>query len=594
APPRPLRMFGRFQLTRLLGKSMAVMVWLAHDPRAGFEVMLTLPRTAPVSPAALERWLAEVRLAARPDHPNLARPLEIGLQDDWPYISVERGGNVTLGEWIGAHPAPAPHDAVGWLLQALRGLAFAHEAGVAHLDLQLHSLVMNESGTLRVMALGAGFEVGANGAGIRIPANQLAGAFESPRLHEQRQTAQRDLLACGVLLHRLLGATDVLDEPDTARVIARMPPLGREPVRLPWTTPHPVPEALRAIANRATSDQERQRYLNVRTLMRALEGWCEAQSLDGAGPLALVLDRLRVAGHLPALPDLGARVAGLVASRGRRTDEMAEHVLRDIALSFELLRSANSAQVRSLQLGGGANVMTVRRAIALLGVDGVRTAANTLRIWPGPVGPEGATLLKQMLERVALASRLAQALRPRGYDAELVGIVTLLQNLGRLLLQYHYADESEQIRRLMQPGAQSDGAELPGMTEEAASSAVIGVDTESIGVAVARHWGLGDELLHMVRRLPLATPVRKPDSDADLLRSVASAANETVDATALASGPRAAAALAQIGQRYARVLQIKPSDLRDALEAARAALRAGALPSAAFDWSRPMDLADAH
>ena len=594
APPRPLRAFGRFQLIRLLGKSAAVMVWLAHDPRAGFDVMLTLPRTAPGSPAALERWLGEVRRAARLDHPNLARALEVGLQDDWPYVSVERGGSVTLGEWIAAHPAPVPADAVGWMLAVLRGLAFAHEAGATHFDVQLHSLAMSETGAMCVMALGAGFEVDGNESAVRPEANPRAGAADSPRLHEQRQSARRDLLACGVLLQRLLGGSDVLDEPDAARVIARMPPLGREPVRLPWTTPHPVPEALRAIVDRSTSDQERQRYQTVRTLMRALEGWRDAQSQDSAGPLALLIDRLRTAGHLPALPDLGARIAGLVANRGRRTDEMAEHVLSDIALSFELLRSANSAQVRSLQLGGGSNVMTVRRAIALLGVDGVRAAANTLRVWPGPVGTAGAALLEQMFERVALASRLAQALRPRGYDAELVGIVTLLQNLGRLLLQYHHADETEQIRRLMLPGAAADGTELPGMTEEAASSAVIGVDTEAIGAAVARHWGLGEELLHMIRRLPLAVPVRKPDSDADLLRSVASAANETVDAAALATGPRAAAALLQIAQRYARVLQIKPSDLRDALEGARAALRGGALPSAAFDPSRPMDLADAH
>ena len=594
APPRPLRAFGRFQLIRLLGKSAAVMVWLAHDPRAGFEVMLSLPRAAPATPAALERWLAEVRQAARLDHPNLARAHEIGLQDDWPYLSVPRGGSVTLGEWIAAHPATPPAEAVGWMLQALRGLAFAHEAGVAHLDMQLHSLVMHESGTLCVMALGVGVEaVGKEGA-ARFAVRHAVGGAESPRLQAQREAARRDLLACGVLLHRLLTGADVIGEPDTALVIARMPPLGREPVRLPWATKHPVPEALRAIANRSTSDQERHRYLNVRTLMRALEGWREAQSQDSAGPLALVLERLRTAGHLPALPDLASRVAGLVASRGRRTDEMAEHVLVDIALSFELLRSANSAPVRSLQLGGGASVMTVRRAIALLGVDGVRAAANVLRVWPGPVGPAGAALLERLLGRVALASRLAQALRPRGYDAELVGIVTLLQNLGRLLLQYHYADESEQIRRLMLPGTAPDGTELPGMTEEAASSAVIGVDTESIGAAVARHWGLGDEMLHMIRRLPLATPVRKPDSDADLLRSVASAANETVDAAAFATGPRAAAALTQIAQRYARVLQVKPSDLRDTLDSARGVLGVGSALSAAFDPSRPMDLADAH
>ena len=36
------------------------------------------------------------------------------------------------------------------------------------------------------------------------------------------------------------------------RLIARLTPTGRESVRLPWSAPHPIPEALRAIANRCT------------------------------------------------------------------------------------------------------------------------------------------------------------------------------------------------------------------------------------------------------------------------------------------------------------------------------------------------------
>ncbi|MEO7150220.1 MAG: HDOD domain-containing protein [Burkholderiaceae bacterium] len=563
-------MFGRFQLVQLLGKSAAVMVWLAEDPRHRQQVMLTVPRTAPGSGAAIDLWLAEVRQAARLDHPNLARASEIGLHGDWPYVAVDRTEGVTLREWLGSQAAPAPIDIAGWLLQALRGLAFAHEAGVAHLDLQLHSLIVGETGVLRVMALGSAAVAAPGEHDDESRDGGLAAATR--RLRRQRDAAQNDLLACGVLLHRLLSGADVLDEPDLASVIARMPPHGREPVRLAWSTPHPVPEPLRAIANRATSDQERQRYLTIRTFMRALEGWSQAQAPDSAGPLALVLDRLRAAGHLPALPDLTLRVANLVASRGQRTDELAQQVLCDVALSFELLRSVNSAQVRGTQIAGGGAVVTVRRAIALLGVEGVRAAANSLRIWPGPVGPGGAAMLQSMLERVALASHLAQALRPAGYDAEVVYIVTLLQNLGRLLLQYHYADETEQIQRLMQSATAADGTELAGMSEEAAACAVLGVDGEAIGAAVARYWGLGDELLHMIRRLPTGKPVRKPDTDADLLRCVASAANETIDATRSGDGARGAAALAGIAQRYARVLRINERDLRDALAAARAAL----------------------
>ena len=82
----------------------------------------------------------------------------------------------------------------------------------------------------------------------------------------------------------------------------------------------------------------------------------------------------------------------------------------------------------------------------------------------------------------------------------------------------------------MQPApGHGDGPEQPGLDQVAASYAVLGVDVESFGFAVARHWGLGDEILHMIRRLPVDAPVRKPDGDADLLRIVASAANEIVD-----------------------------------------------------------------
>ena len=78
APRTPaVRMFGRYQLLRLLGKSERSMVWLAHDPRVNQDVMLTLPRVQPADAAALEEWQREVNMAARLKHPQLAAPSEI-------------------------------------------------------------------------------------------------------------------------------------------------------------------------------------------------------------------------------------------------------------------------------------------------------------------------------------------------------------------------------------------------------------------------------------------------------------------------------------------------------------------------------------
>jgi len=403
----------------------------------------------------------------------------------------------------------------------------------------------------------------------------VAGA--TPLLRAQRAAAARDVLATGLLLHRLLVGAYALDCDDVGRAIARVAPRGRELVRLPWTTPQPIAEALRAIANRSTSAQVRLRYRSARTFLGAIAGWREAAAEDNGGPVGLLLDRLHSVGHLPALPGLAARVQRVTSIESTRTDEIARHLLPDMALSFELLKTLSSARVQGTQIPGNGAVLTLRRIVALIGVDGVRAAANSLRTWPGALEDEREQALRQAIDAVRLAGHLAQAIRPAGYDPEAVYLVTVLQNLGHLLLRYHFADEAEQIHQLMQPvpAVRSEGEIVsppqPGLDEEAAAYAVLGVTIETLGNAAARHWGLGNEIAHMIRRLPTDAPVRKPDNDNELLRIVASAANEAIEALALPS-PKSATALNEVVLRYARTLRLTARALDDALAEAREAL----------------------
>jgi eukaryotic-like serine/threonine-protein kinase len=253
-------------------------------------------------------------------------------------------------------------------------------------------------------------------------------------------------------------------------------------------------------------------------------------------------------------------------------------VIEDLALAFEMLRLVNAAVGRSALASGGA-VMTVRRAIAMLGVDSIRHAAQALRRWPGPLEEPAAAELTRVIERSKRAGRLALQLRPAGYDAEVCYLVTLMQGLGRLIVQYHFAEEATQIRHLMQPvpPSREGEPEEPGMPEALACFAVLGVDSEAIGQAVARLWGLDDGVLSMLRRLPLETAVRTPEGDAAMLRLVASCANEAMDATLL-PGPKVAAAMQRVVQRYGRVLEIGSRELADALKRSAQAVSWNAAP----------------
>ena len=574
------RRLGHFKLLSLVGKSQRSMAWRVLDLRAassGREGLLLLPRAQPGDAETLQRWDQSVRRASRLNHPNLAKVLEIGACERWPFVLYDAEGADTLAECL-QRKALGSQEAATLFVDALRGLAFAHDGGVAHRDLQPFMLLLGEHGGVQLLGLEVAQAVAQAVPAMRSQPPQPGMAqhtsVDALRLHAQRQDAQDDVLAMGLLLHWALVGQPALDEHDIVESTLRMPPRGRELVRLPWNTPTPVPEVLRAISNRATDRQERQRYRSARGMARALEGWLQAEGTTGGGPLALLLDRLHSVGALPASPGGAALAARLALMDRDRTNELAEVVLQDLALAFELLRLVNSAQVRSAQAAGGGPVLTIRRAISLLGLDGVRRAALGLRTWPGPLPEAGAQALRRLLDECKRAGRVAQALRPAGFDAEVVHLVTLLQNLGRLIVAYHFPDERQQIHRLMQPAPplNPSEAEQAGMTEQAACQAVLGTDIEGIGAAVARHWGLDDEVLHLIRRMPSATPPRTVDNDADMLRAVASCANEAIDAAALPAARRPQA-LRRVAQRYARALRIDFSDLQDALGVAKGGVR---------------------
>ena len=548
SPPKAVRHLGRFQLLRLLGKSDRTMAWLVSDPRVGQELVLVLPRLQLPDAPAVQRWLDNARKAARIEHPGLAHAVEVGQHEHWPYITYDRGSAVTLAERLG-RKGLATQDLVQGIVPALGGLAFAHEAGQVHHDLQLSMLQMAENGSCRLMGLGVALD----------PAGQ------GSDLQARRKAAERDVLAFGLLLHHALVGTPPLDKPDVNQVIDHMPPAGREVVRLPRSGVGFIAEALRAIVNRSTDRQERQRYRNARTFERALQGWMKAEGEPGGGPLNMLVDRIRSAGLLPSMPGCQARTARLDRMQSQRTIELAEIVLKDVSLSFEILRSVNGPRLRGALGQGSGPILTIRRAISLIGLDGVRQVARVLKPWPGALVPPQVGELTAMIERVQKAGRIAQWLRPRGYDPELVFTLTLLQNLGRLVVQYHCADEAAQIRRLMQPAPplKPGDAEEPGMSEEGAAFAVLGVDIESVGHALGKQWGLDEPTLLMIRRLPVSAPVHSGDRDQELLRMTASCANEVVDVQLLPA-PHRAAALQRVAQRYGRALGLSLKDVQDA------------------------------
>jgi len=562
--PTTPRYFGRFELRQQLGRSSASQLWLVLDSHLKHEVALCVPRVQPLNDAERDVWMQDVQLGARLKHPHLAQVLEVGVHEGWPFVILEWGDLVTLGTRLSEGGPLTPPEAAAIVVDVLDGLAYAHEAGLVHQDIGLHSVLLDRSGRARLAALAVGLRA------------MPPGEPRRPRLDlfSLRQACERDVLMVGLLLHRLLANQPALDEPDLGNAVTRV---GTEIVRLPWSTPHTVPDPLRAIANRATDRQQRQRYLNARTLLSALQRWIKTHTEDAGGPLVLLLDRLNTVGALPGRPGTERALVSALSVETLRVDDLVEVVLKNPAMAWEMLRSVNTASFQSP--GDGDGVTTLSRALVMLGQEGIRRVASSIRAWPGALAAqvslnadEGATavaVLAGELRRHCIAGHVARLMAPFSIQDEEAALAAMAQSLGPALIAYHFPEEAAQIMRLMQelPATEPEGRPTPGMQPDAAVSAVLGVEMDELTAAVLRHWGLHERLLSAARPLSRSNPVRKPVTREETLRTVASLANELA-ASVLLELEKQPSAVHQVYTRYARALELTPKECIQNLELA--------------------------
>ena len=568
APPRAApKQFGRFLLNQLIGKSAASSTWLATDPLLKQEVLLFVPKKAQTKAQLRQAWVDHAQSISRLKHPKLAEVLEVGEHDGWTFMSCMRGKTQTLAERLATGTAPTPVEAAIWMADVIDGLAYVHEAGKAHYDLGLHNILIDGAGRASLAGIGTGADT-----------DTLAFLATHDNDRQQvRAASERDVLMAGLIMHRVLAGHPALDDSDMGSAASRV---GREIVRLPWTTPHTVPETLRAIVNRATDRQQRQRYLNARTLLSAIQSWIKTNAQEGGGPLLLLLDRLNTVGHLPNRPGTERALSNILSQEQLRVDDFVDVIVKNPALVWELLRSVNTASYRSNSADDG--VTTIGRTVVLLGQAGLRKVASSLRSWPGVLAAQATAAdgdaaqaaqlaLQTELRMTCIAGHAARLLAPFSVHDEEASITAMSQRLGWLLILYHFPEECAQITKLMQAGPPPEDSETPttGMTREAATAAVLGINLDELTHAVMRHWGMHERLQSASRPLSKSTPVRHPTEQVDILRTVASLANELVDASALQAEPaKVASAIYHASSRYVRALDLAPKECQLVLEQA--------------------------
>lgn len=143
---------GRFALLERVGAGAMGTVWAAYDPELDRRVALKMLH-ATTDARAGERVQREARAMATVNHPNVAHVYEVGEHDQQTFIAMEYVRGTTLRQWWDAGRRPWS-EIVERVVQAARGLAAAHRAGVVHRDFKPDNVLVGEDARVRVVDFG--------------------------------------------------------------------------------------------------------------------------------------------------------------------------------------------------------------------------------------------------------------------------------------------------------------------------------------------------------------------------------------------------------------------------------------------------------
>ncbi|MEM6990850.1 MAG: tetratricopeptide repeat protein [Myxococcota bacterium] len=148
---------GRYVVLNTVGRGGMGVVLAAFDPELDRKVAIKLLQRADgageKASAGRSRMLREAQALARLSDPNVVSVHDVGLHDGRVFIAMEFVAGETIAQWL-ARERPPWSVVVDRYLDAGRGLAAAHAAGLVHRDFKPHNVLIGDDGRVRVTDFG--------------------------------------------------------------------------------------------------------------------------------------------------------------------------------------------------------------------------------------------------------------------------------------------------------------------------------------------------------------------------------------------------------------------------------------------------------
>jgi serine/threonine-protein kinase len=314
----------RYAFERELGRGGMAIVWLARDLKHDRPVALKVLHPELASSLGPDRFLREIKLAARLQHPHILTVLDSGeaagrLWFTMPFVEGE-----SLRDRLRRERQLPVEDALRIAREAAQALQYAHGHGVIHRDIKPENLLLTRDGNTLVADFGVARALGPDG-GEHLTETGLAigtPAYMSPEqaAGDRGLDARTDTYSLAAVLYEaLVGEPPFTGATTQAMLVKRLtePPPSARAVR------SSVPESVDLAIRKALSTVPADRFSTVSEFARALQAETAGQATLPSPAAVRGLD--------------GAPATGTTASRRTRVPATAMALVLGIVIGLGLL-----------------------------------------------------------------------------------------------------------------------------------------------------------------------------------------------------------------------------------------------------------------
>ena len=261
----------RYRVERQLGQGGMATVYLAHDLKLEREVALKVLRPELGAVLGTERFLAEVKITAKLDHPHILTLIDSGSAGGLLYYVLPYVRGESLRDLLNREQQLGVEQALTITKQVGSALDYAHRKGVVHRDIKPENILLQE-GEAMLADFGIALAV-QESAGSRLTETGLSLGtphYMSPEqaTGDRHVDARSDLYSLASVLYEMLVGEPPMTGKTVQAVIAK---LLTEPAMHVRTVRPTVPEHVDSAVARALSKVPADRFGTVADFTRALD-----------------------------------------------------------------------------------------------------------------------------------------------------------------------------------------------------------------------------------------------------------------------------------------------------------------------------------